>query len=302
MNKKPSVKHHFLPRHYLRGFVNEDGKFYVYDKSTGKIFESSPDNAFFEKHLNTVTFPSGEKSDFLEDAYTHIENESWRSFNRIKDSDKDTKIELLDKMSLYFFLLFLHWRLPANINNVEILAKKAFDEKEVLNYFSINNKDGSRAPDKIIGKITKSSAFKKSLKLLIPFAPFFKDNNWQDDVLRWRFLYPADGKNWYVVGDVPLITTNTYDDDPINCLKEFVFPISGKILLVNTDPPIEQGFPPELVVEFNMAIFERSQRFIASPNKKWLEAMVGYYNFYKTNNKTQTIIPKFFSGLKSGIL
>lgn len=302
MISKPSVKHHFLPRHYLSGFTNDKGLFYVYDKSSGKIFESSPSNTFFEKHLNTVTFPKGHSSDFLEGVYTHIENESWTAFDRIQKSTKDTNIGLIDKMNLYFFLLCLHWRLPANIDAVEKLSKVAFNDNEILNYFSLINKDGSKAPNDIINYIAKSSAFKKSLKLLVPFAPFYKDNKWQEDVVRWRFLYPAEGKNWYVVGDVPIVTKGIYDNDPLKCLKEFVFPVSGRILLVNTDPPITQGFPPELIMEFNMSVFEQSKRFIASPNRDWLEALVKYYNFYKTYNKTDTIVPKFFEGLKSGIL
>jgi len=302
MNSKPSIKHHFLPQHYLAGFTDDKGMFFVYDKVSGEIFQSSPANTFFEKHLNTVTFPKGNSSDFLEGAYTHIENESWGAFNKIKNSLKDTKIDLLDKMSLYFFLLCLYWRLPANISAVDNLSKISFEDDDALNYFTISRKDGGNAPKEFLDEIKNSLAFKKSLKLILPFAPFFKNKTWSDSIERWRFLFPADGKGWYIVGDSPIITDGVNDRDPMKCLENFIFPISGKTLLVNTNPPISQGFPPELVMEFNMAIIERSKRFVACPNKDWLQALIKYFDFYKSYNKTNTIIPNLFSGLSSGIL
>lgn len=298
----PSKNHHFLPRHYLEGFTNNKGMFFVYDKMYGNIFKSSPGNTFFEKHLNTVTFPKGHSSDFLENVYAHIEGESWGAFNRIRGSSKNTKIELLDEMSLFFFLLCLHWRLPTNISIVDNLSDISFNEDDILNYFTISRKDGKKAPKEIIYKIKSSSAFKKSLKLILPFAPFFKNGDWGDDIKRWRFLYPADGKDWYLVGDNPIVTEGVNDNDPLKCLNEFVFPVSGKILLVNTNPPINHGFPSELVMEFNMAIIERSKRFVACPKEDWLGAVVKYYNFYKSYDKTHTIIPNFLNGLKKGIV
>jgi len=81
----PSKKHHYLPRHYLKGFTNSENRFFVYDKERENIFVSSPDAAFFENNLNTVTFPNGDSSDFLEDMYTEIENQFWGPFDRIRE-------------------------------------------------------------------------------------------------------------------------------------------------------------------------------------------------------------------------
>ena len=69
-----SKRHHYLPRHYLRGFTNSEGIYFVYDKEEKNIFVGSPDNTFFENNLNIATFPKGDSSDFLEDMYTEIEN------------------------------------------------------------------------------------------------------------------------------------------------------------------------------------------------------------------------------------
>ena len=98
MSNNVSKKHHYLPVHYLNGFTDSNNTFYVYDKKTGKIFPTSPNGVFFENDLNTVTFPNGESLDFLEDLYTEIENQSWGTFNKIRESTHKTPIELLDKL------------------------------------------------------------------------------------------------------------------------------------------------------------------------------------------------------------
>jgi len=36
--QKPSKKHHYLPTHYLEGFTDGDGGFFVYDNMPTKYF------------------------------------------------------------------------------------------------------------------------------------------------------------------------------------------------------------------------------------------------------------------------
>ncbi len=254
---KPSVKHHYLPRHYLRGFTDDKDGFYVYDKQEDKIFRSSPSSTFFENNLNTMVSPQGTASDWLEDYYTAVENRVWGSFDTIRNSTNKTPINLLDKMSLFVFLLFLHWRLPSNIEIAEKLAGEAFrQDNEVLNYFRIRDKNGGEIPNPIIEEIRSSSDFKKAMRVLVAFAPLFRNKDWDKTLDNWRFLYSGDNKSWHIVGDNPIITEGRYDHDPINCLKEFVFPVSGRILLVNTHKPINKDFPPEIAVYAMKAIIE----------------------------------------------
>jgi len=37
-----SKKHHYLPRYYLKGFTDEVGKFFVYDKAEDRVFQTNP--------------------------------------------------------------------------------------------------------------------------------------------------------------------------------------------------------------------------------------------------------------------
>ncbi len=296
-NKNRSKKHHYLPKYYLKGFTNSKNGFFVYDKQADKIFRTSPDTTFFENNLNTITLSDGNSSDSLENLYTGIENSSWDSFDRIRNSDSLTVIDLLDKMNLYLFLLVLHWRLPSNFKYVENLSGKMFTNDKNLNFMSLKNKNGVDASKEFTEMLKDSSAFKKSSRLIVPFAPFY-EKNWSDSLYDWRFLYTGDIKNWYVVGDNPIITKGDNDHDPVDCLKEFIFSVSGKILLVNTNKPINKGLPSEFVIQYNISMVERAQRFIACPNKDFLEALIKHYKIYVQFGKTDTIIMEMFKMLE----
>ncbi|MGA2361075.1 MAG: DUF4238 domain-containing protein [Candidatus Aminicenantales bacterium] len=294
-----SKKHHYLPRHYLRGFVDSGNCFFLYDKLNDKILPNplTPDAAFFENNLNTVFFPMGGSSDYLENLYALIENESWGPLDNIRNSTNKTKIRLLDKMRLFLFLLFLHWRLPGNIKYVEELSKDFFVADNDLCFFTLKSKSGENVPKEVLDLVRNSAAFKKSSKLMLPFAPFY-DGNWSERIEKWRFLYTGDSANWYLVGDNPIITKGDNDHDPVNCLNEFVFPVSGRILLVNTDQPIKRDMPPEFVVQVNVSIIERAQRFAACQNRDFLEALTKYYRGYVNFKRTDVIISDMFDMLK----
>lgn len=293
-----SHRHHYLPRHYLKGFINSDNRFFVYDKEKDKIFVSSPDAAFFENNLNTVIFPTGDRSDFLEDMYAEIENKSWSSFDRIRESSHKTPIALLDKMHIFLFLLFLYWRLPSNISYVERLSEKAFIDGGEFDYFRLINKNGQSAPKEVTEMLKNSQAFKKSFRQIIPFIPFYRDKEWAERLEKWRFLYSGDDKSWNIVGDSPIITKGDNECNFINCLNEFMFPVSGRILLINIDKPINREVPPEFVIEFNTSIIKQARRFVACQNKEFLEALIGYYKFYAEYDKTNVIIPDLFEMLR----
>ena len=295
--EKLSKKHHYLPRYYLKGFTDGDGGFFVYDKRTGKIFPTSPDAAFFENDLNTTELPDGDQSDFLEGLYTEIENQSWKSLDTIRGSTFDTPIEPLDKMNLFSFLLFLHWRLPSNISMADKLSTQFFRQDNVLDYFKLLSKSGSTVPKEVVERVVNSPAFKKSARTILPFAPFFKDKNWWKNLAEWRFVYSGDESNWFIVGDNPIITRGENDHDPVNCLKEFIFPVSGKILLISGHSPEGKTLPPEFTVQYSAGIIERARRFVACQNQSFLEVLLKYHKLHVEYAKTDIIVRDLFEML-----
>jgi len=298
VKKELSKKHHYLPRRYLKGFTNNINSFFVYDKQKNRIFSTSPDAVFFENNMNTVSVPGGGSSDFLEKLYRDVEKESWGSLDRIRKSNNKTPIAILDKMNLFLFLLFLHWRLPSNIKCAEELTKEFFDKNNKnINYFTLKYNNGKNPPKEAVNVIKNSPAFKKTSKVILPFAPFYEEG-WSERLENWRFLYAEDGNRWHLVGDNPIITRGDSDHDPLNCLNEFVFPVSGNILLVNINKPINKDLPPRFVIKFNIAIIERAQRFIACQNKNFLEKLLKLYDFHVRHNKTSILIAEMFRFLE----
>lgn len=295
---KPSRKHHYLPSHYLKGFTNDKGNFFVFDKKTNKIFKSSPDNIFFENELNTVILPKGDKSVFIEDQYTQIENICWPSIDKIRKSDSKKIIDFSDKEFLFMFLVFLYWRLPDNISKVEKLSETAFTEENPASYLLLKNKNGEKIPSKVIEGIRGSSAFKKSFRLVLPFVPFLKDKSWGDKIQNWKFFYTENSKPFYVVGDNPIIIKNN-NDDPANLLDEFIFPISGNILLINNIPSVTTNLPPDFIIQYNTAMIEKANRFVVCSDEITLKALVTYYNQYIIYGKNDTIIDEMFTFLKT---
>lgn len=297
MNQKISKKHHYLPVHYLEGFTDSENTFFVYDKKTEKIFSTNPNGAFFENDLNTITLPDGVETDFLEGLYTNIENTSWGVLDKTRKSTYKDTIELLDKMYLYSFLLFLYWRLPCNIEFSDKLSEKAFIENGEFNYFSLKSKNGDVVPKAIADTVKNSEAFRKSFRQIIPFAPFY-EKDWAKRLEEWRFLYTGDYKNWYIVGDNPFIIKNENQQDFRNCLKEFICPIAGNILLICADGPIKTKLPPEFAIDYNTAIIERAQRFVACQDKGFLESLIKYYKIHVQYEKTNIIIPEIFKMIR----
>jgi hypothetical protein len=294
MKNKQSTKHHYLPRKYLKGFADEQNGFWVYDKKQDNYFKSSPDNSFFQNHLNTLELPNGETSDILEDLYADMENVYWKFHDKIANSNPNTQFEFTDLLHLFRFLLYLHWRLPSNIKYAENISESALFRNGDIDYFKLKSKDGKDVPDEIIEKMRSSSVFKKYTRQIAAFAPFFKNPNLGRELEKWCFLYTQGNPGSYIVGDNPIITEGIYDHDPVNCLKEFVFPVSGKVLLVNTEKRITTDFPLKFTIYYSIAMIERSERFIACHSEAFLKDMVKIYRDNVKHGMADKIIPELF--------
>lgn len=289
---KRSRKHHYLPRHYLKGFVDKEGAFFVYDKETEKIFKTSPDSSFFENDLNTVTLPNGEKSDFVEKLYAHSEGRYWESLNRVRASSLSQSVSVHDKMELYFFLSFLHWRLPSNSIHAEELSARFFQEDRELGFVKLTRLDGTSPSTEELNNLRSSPAWQKASRMFLPFAPFFSGTGWSTTLEDWRFLRPTDGASWYLVGDNPIVTEGQHDHDPIMCLHNFFFPVAGNVLLVSKGDKTPNPLPPEFTVQFGAAIIERAQRFVACHDRDYLSALLGYYHSCERRGVLHQIIPE----------
>jgi hypothetical protein len=201
-------------------------------------------------------------------------------------------------MHLFLFLSILHWRLPSNIGAAEKLSSKAFLENNEFDYFRLRSRNGEKIPEETVELVRSSPAFRKSFRLSIPFAPFFKDREWSIKLEKWRFIQTGDGNSWYIVGDNPIVTEGRYGHDPINCLNEFAFPVSGRMLLVSTSKAVSSVLSSGFVIQFNVSTIQRARRFVACQNRDFLEALIQFYKGLVRSEATNTIIPEMFGMLE----
>ena len=82
--------------------------------------------------------------DFLEDLYTEVENKSWESFDKIRESTHEQAVELYDKMLLCWFMSFLYWRLPGNKALAARLTSDLFTDNSPLSLIRRTTNPGRR--------------------------------------------------------------------------------------------------------------------------------------------------------------
>jgi hypothetical protein len=134
--KKDSSRHHYIPKFLIKGFANQHGQLYVYDKLKNKILDKPqfPKQIFFEKDRNTIEVKPGLETTFLEDIhYFNVDNKACKSIQAFQNDPLNKinySIENLGYLS--YFLIALYWRIPANDDIALHLYKNSeFKNKDI---------------------------------------------------------------------------------------------------------------------------------------------------------------------------
>jgi hypothetical protein len=97
---------HFVPKVYLRGFCNPDGRLWVYDALQRKgVWESDPGSVAYEKNLYAVELPDGSVDrETLERAFGSVETR-FPAFR-----DKVNKFPAINGEDSSTFITFQAWK------------------------------------------------------------------------------------------------------------------------------------------------------------------------------------------------
>jgi hypothetical protein len=289
MSKKNKISrvHHYVPQFHLKGFLNDKGSFFVFDKITGKLRETNTRDVLFEKDRNTAIFPNGEKTDCLEEIYADIEKVFLSVFEKIQKQKWSAKFSHKDKLSISLYIATLYWRLPTS----DVISDKIRETEGFKAIpFKLFRKDGSRANDKEARKALSVDGLMKSYRLLLPFATFYKQD-YPTRVFNWRFLFNNPG--YFMIGDNPVIKRGEGVDTDI--LDEFVIPLSKECLLINNAIVLSGKLPEEFFVQMGLTIFHQSERFVCCHDKLFLEKIINlYYSVCKKFGKTGIIKSDLF--------
>ncbi len=231
MDKK---RHHYIPKHYLRGFTQSlaSEKIWVYEKGKTKNYRTNLKNAGVEGHYYTISMQNGKKdSNTLENWLAdYIEGPASSIIDKIRNL---LPITAEEKFTMSVYMYVMSTRVPHHIQRHLGIVEKVCDEiiAETIRgeiperLLSITNKEG------IIQVVTNvKNSSKKNL-----YLSSIKDKSGEITTaiytMNWRFL-TFKGERDFITSDNPF----TFDEwqGLSNPQAQITFPISSNIIILAT--------------------------------------------------------------------
>lgn len=132
-----SARHHFVPVFYIKGFANDSGLLYVYDKKEDNFIKQpkSPKSICFEWNRNIVQDYEGNPVSLLEDEYyARVDSFFASSLARLRNEPiTDELISIQHQGHVQYFIIELFWRNPISdfaFSNLLRQAEITFHKEE----------------------------------------------------------------------------------------------------------------------------------------------------------------------------
>lgn len=279
-----SSRHHYIPEFIIKGFTNQNGKVYIYDKSTDEIKSKakSPRGIFFEWDRNTFDFGDN-KSTIIEDGtYGKIDNFGGEAINILRTIDlskSDISIDSIHKLQI--FILNLFWRIPSSDKLFDIIY-------EILN----SDTPVDLKSKEWLKKHQRTYMFIQTLNKTIENL-----RNTKHDYKIVEFDKPI-----FILTDNPTL----YKETPINFedldRSEYLFPISDKRgfiqFLQYSNKKKETKFEVKYSYWYNALAIEQSKRYSASGELNILYKSIEIYKYIKNNNQEKETKELLFNRIK----
>lgn len=292
VHKKNNIswRHHYLPVFYLKGFTKESGMIKIFDVEKKKFVQNgkefSPESYFFQKKGNTIIDQDNVESDFLENDYSHFDNNIAKLISKINLSDYTAKhnVSENDMPVLNHFVSLMYWRLPHRKDEL----KSIIGNNELQNLgLSVHNKDGS---------INKESG--EELKKRPGFLTIFKFYNSLMDSVRGidcRTPYSILEKYHelpYLCSDNPVIfekdfCPNVHEDD-------YIFPLSGTRIFLRASR--QEKFDNYMWMLVDMLVYKQAVKFVSCTHEKYIEILEN--NFEKYGFTVQELKAEIFKKIR----
>lgn len=286
-----SKRHHYLPQFYLKGFINHDGRYYLFDKEKEEIRESTPSNSFYQNHRNTG-MAGDEKLVLLEDMYARIESETAPHYQKLINVTSLNDVESETFIRVINFIRYQYWRIPQNDKQLdEIIDKLSFAETG----FDIKDKLGKSAATPELQQQLKSiDVFRKMYRMIIPILSGSKQYR-KNDFENWR-LYTR-GNRLQLTGDSPVIIDKFIDFGSLN--EELIFPLSGDKILIHTKRPKPKNLPSKFLLQLDMLLLQQADRYVCCSDKQYLEILINdLYSFSKHHDLKDHMKTNIFGHFK----
>jgi hypothetical protein len=195
---KKKRRHHYLPRFYVGGFANEQGRVFVFEHETKKLSEQSKEGTFHSPYFYSVDFSKYDKRDsesaakikkslglpdqteevedhpdMIEDLLGHSENLAARIIPKLISGEHISDSE---KIELSTFIALMYTRTPTFRNFTNELHK-TFTEKHMEELFS-SPEEMQKAHDLMV-----KEGYDKELDLAAIMS-FFKEKKYGIEIPR----------------------------------------------------------------------------------------------------------------------
>jgi hypothetical protein len=267
-----SIKHHYLPEFYLKGFTNSDQKLYVYDKRYKRLYTKPTSAIFYEKHRNTgkmIHPETGEehRSDMAEGMLASFDSDMANVLENVRRSKPEDNI-MSDAVMLYELRMLtqsIFWRSPAQ----DRLLNQVIDELSFEDLgFGVFDSKGNRYVEweELFKTVDLWRKFYPGLLMVASFRNRYKKANNSD----WRLYYLPD--QYHITSDNPLVLSEWNDLSSLQ--GELLFPVSRDILLVSSQKYKPHILPSLFSAKVDLLIFHQATRFVAGPSEEYLRFVV----------------------------
>ncbi len=234
-------KQHFVPRFYLRTFIDKDGQLWTHDSDQDALRQTTPENTGYETNIYSPENENGSRIDFIEDNLAKIES---IAASILPDLLACKKLELEAKTNFAVFLATMFARSPAQLRQFAIYMGETADwmgahslkhenqKKEELGQLTevdvkvqelLQNKDNYKMDvDRRVGLL----AFQQS-KLL---AAIMVEMNWTFEISDEQQLITSDNSVFWVSGG-PASVSRDYGFGLKHQQAVIPFPLSPNIIL-----------------------------------------------------------------------
>jgi len=167
-----SKRHHYIPEFFIKGFTNEDGKIYYFNKKKNQLIRKpkSPKQVLFEWNRNKVKV-DGKETDEVESLFQLAESKFSKSYHKIVNGENITEVDL---RHLILFILQIHWRVP-NQDNKNLSYIQNIDHQK--SFFKIRNQNtGKLISDNLFNELIQEPLFVKSNTVIRAIEDYLKND------------------------------------------------------------------------------------------------------------------------------
>lgn len=279
-----SHRHHYVPQFFTKGFADDDGLLYIYDKEKDQTLnqKKSPKSIFYKWDRNTVEL-GGKPCDNLEKLYAAKDNLTAGELNAVLNNEGLTPERLT---SLVYLASDLKWRTTKHDDQFDRL--KGYISQQDLG-INISLKPGQSDIAKMVEHIENSPIYRESKRAILPFLALRDSRQFQQYHTYCRVQ--VNPKNPALIGDNPVLER---PNDDFKIFDDFILPLNHSYTLI-FKKGLKQGIGNAyFFLQRDLAMLSNADRYIGCRDKRHLEMIVAMFRKIKMDQREADILKYLF--------